>query len=180
MSENIENTLSPYEKAILNLAFQLCSNCNQPNTGYNWCLNCNTKIFQQEFSKWTSGNEHLNKFIQDAQLKARNEHEVIEWIPYNRLRNIQYFGKGGFSVIYKAIWLDGKIYSWDNENKQWNRYSYSLKTKDYENAKNKLPLDENEADGCHVVLKSLNNSSNINEEILNEVNTIYYNLFICK
>jgi len=43
-------------------------------------------------------------FIQDTQLKARKNHEVIEWISNNHLRNIQYFAQGGFSnTFYKAI-----------------------------------------------------------------------------
>jgi len=144
-----------------------------PHHRITWCQNCSSKRFQQEFSKWTSGNEHIDKFIQNTQLKARNSYEVIEWIPYNCLRNIQYLAKGGFSTIYKVIWLDGCISFCDNENKQWNRYSYSLEIEDHENAKIeniKSPLDENEKKGFHVILKSLDNSSNINEEFLNEVN----------
>ncbi len=172
MSKNIEN-ISRHEKQVLNQEFGLCYNCNQPKTDHYWCRHCNTKIFQQEFSKWTSGNEHIDKFIQDAQLKARNKHEIIEWIPYNRLRNIQYLAKGGFSTIYKAIWLGGHIEPWNDENKQWNKIPYLLKNEDYENAKDKnikSPLNGNEKYGRCVVLKSLHNSSNINEEFLNEVN----------
>jgi len=30
----------------------------------------------------------------------------LEWIPYDRLKDIKYLDKGGFSTIYKAIWLD--------------------------------------------------------------------------
>ena len=147
-----------------------------PHHRITWCQNCSSKRFQQEFSKWTSGNEHIDKFIQNAQLEARSASEVIEWISYNRLKNIQYLAKGGFSTIYKAIWLDGQIDYLDNESKQWKRYSNSLKNEDYENAKNKNiksplnPLSENETNGFNVVLKSLHNSSNINEEFLNEVN----------
>jgi len=29
--------------------------------------------FQQDFSNWTSGNEFINKFIQESQLNAQNE-----------------------------------------------------------------------------------------------------------
>src|SRR6266540_7105326 len=142
MSENVENT----KKQIINQVFGLCSDCNKSKTGRNWCQNCSSKIFQQEFNKWTSGNEHIDKFIQDAQLKARNRYEVLEWIPYDRLRNIKYHAKGGFSIIYKAIWLDGRICSWDSENEKWKREVSYLKHEDFENARNndtKLPLDEN-------------------------------------
>ena len=32
---------------------------------------------------------------------------IIEWIPYNKLRDVKYLTKGGFSEIYTAIWVDG-------------------------------------------------------------------------
>ncbi|RIA89913.1 hypothetical protein C1645_824091 [Glomus cerebriforme] len=51
---------------------------------------------------------------------------------YDRFRNIQYLAQGGYSTVFKAIWLDGSIDKWDSENQQWKRNSYKL---DYENAK---------------------------------------------
>src|SRR5688572_2856352 len=105
MSEKLESTSGWYENSIVSQKFGLCFDCNQPKTDVDWCQNCDSKRFQREFNQWTSGNKYLDKFIQDTQLKARNSWEVIEWIPYNRLRNIQYLARGGFSTIYKAIWL---------------------------------------------------------------------------
>src|SRR6266511_409570 len=102
---NKVNNLGQYEQRILNQNYGSCSNCNQPNTFYEWCQSCNAKRFQQEFSQWTSGSLHIDEFIQEAQIKARSSNEVIEWIPYDRLRDIQFLARGGFSVIYKAIWL---------------------------------------------------------------------------
>ncbi|UZO09141.1 uncharacterized protein OCT59_029378 [Rhizophagus irregularis] len=50
-----------------------------------------------------SGNAIIDDFILEKKLK---------WIPYDKLRNVEYFDKGGFGTIYKAIWFyDGK----DNE-----------------------------------------------------------------
>ncbi|GES81553.1 kinase-like domain-containing protein [Rhizophagus clarus] len=147
-----------------------CPDCKN-KTWDKWCQNCNSKRLKQDFSKWTSGNELIDKFIREAQLKAKNHLEVIEWIPYNRLRNIQYLDEGGFSTIYKAILLDGFINKWDEKNQQWKRYSNDIKDKDYEDAKKggiTSPLNENEKHGHTVVLKSLNNSSNINDDFLNE------------
>ena len=31
----------------------LCKECNQKNTGLDWCKACNAKHFQQNFEKWT-------------------------------------------------------------------------------------------------------------------------------
>ncbi|RGB37360.1 kinase-like domain-containing protein [Rhizophagus diaphanus] len=86
------------------------------------------------FNKWISGNELIDEFIQDVQLKARNRREVIEWIPYNRLKNIQYLAQGGFSIIYKVILLDGFIKILDNKKQQWERIFDKPKDEDYENA----------------------------------------------
>ena len=118
------------------MSFKLCPDCKQPNTGRNWCQNCNSKRFQKDFNKWNSGNELIDNFIQDAQLKLRNNDQVIEWIPYNRFRDIQYLAQGGFSTIYKAVWLDGCINEWDREKQQWKRDIRKLnKNKEYEIAK---------------------------------------------
>ncbi|GBC19526.2 kinase-like domain-containing protein [Rhizophagus irregularis DAOM 181602=DAOM 197198] len=97
------------------------------------------------FFKWTSKNKFIDEFVQEAQLNAKNSYEILEWIPYNNLSSIDYYAKGGFSEINKAIWSDGPIFSWNFDKQQWNRQTY------YE-----------------VILKSLNNSSSLNNEFLNE------------
>ena len=116
---NSNNDLDFYERQILNQEFGLCPECNQPNTFDNWCKECYSKKFQQNFGNWTSRNEHIDKFIQNAQLDARNKYELLEWIPYNRLRNIKLLAQGGFSTVYRAIWLDGLIVKWDYEKQDW-------------------------------------------------------------
>jgi hypothetical protein len=94
--------------------YRKCEECNQLNIYVDWCYPCNAKRFQENFPNWTSGNEYIDKFIQESQLNARNSLEILEWIPYNRLTDIKYLAKGGFSTVYKATWLDGGISHWDN------------------------------------------------------------------
>ena len=67
------------------------------------------KFLEQNFNKWTSENEFIDGFIQETQLNNGVNQQILEWIPYNRLKNIIYLDKGGFSTIYEAIWLDGPI-----------------------------------------------------------------------
>src|ERR1700733_6130568 len=69
-NETDNKDLSEYEQAILNQIYGLCPECNQPNTYENWCKECYSKKFQQNFGNWTSGNEHVDKFIQEAQLNG--------------------------------------------------------------------------------------------------------------
>src|SRR5947209_16863727 len=95
-----DNTLGVTSK------YGLCPECNEPFIDYNhWCNQCNAKRFQQEFPNWTSGNNYIDNFIQETQLNAKSLFEVLEWIPYNRLTNIKYLAKGGFSTVYNARWL---------------------------------------------------------------------------
>ncbi|GES99027.1 kinase-like domain-containing protein [Rhizophagus clarus] len=143
----------------------ICLYCQQPETDFKWCQNCNSERFQHGFYKWTSGNKYIDNFIQE------------------RLRNIKYLTKGGFSTIYNAIWLDGFIKWWDNETQTWYRnFSYLnyINKNDHEIAKEeniKSPLNKNEMKGFHVVLKSLNDSSDIKDDFLNEwkINLQYIN-----
>jgi serine/threonine protein kinase len=127
--------------------YENCKECNQENTEYDWCKACNAKRFQQNFKNWTSGNNDIDKFIQDTQLSATHWLEVLEWIPYNKFHDIEYIAKGGFGKVYRAKWIDGYIEEWDNENQNWKRNNSSM----------------------FVALKSLNNSENVTLEFINEV-----------
>ncbi|RHZ60881.1 hypothetical protein Glove_350g182 [Diversispora epigaea] len=110
-----------------------------------WCKSCYSKHFQNDFNNWTSGNDKTDKFIQDAQLNANNKWEVIEWIPYDRFKDVKQIGKGGFGTIHYARWIDGYIEKWDIENQQWKRYQ-----------------------GIEVALKKFDNFVNFND-VLNEM-----------
>src|SRR5438876_3810605 len=96
----------------------LCKKCKQPKNNNWWCRMC---TIQQNFQNWTSGNHDIDEFIQKAQLKAKNESEVLEWIEYDRFESVEYLAKGGFGTTYKATWKDGCIRDWDSENNQWER-----------------------------------------------------------
>jgi len=124
----------------------LCLDCNKLNIGFDWCKECNAKQFRQDFPSWTSGNESIDRFIQEIQLNSQNHSEILEWIPYNRLENIKYLGQGGFSTVFKANWLDGFIKRWSNDERKWIRHNDTT-----------------------VALKNLYNSLNLNDENLNKV-----------
>ncbi|RHZ74596.1 hypothetical protein Glove_220g48 [Diversispora epigaea] len=122
---------------------EVCPECNQPNW---WCKPCISTHFKNDFDKWTSGDEAIDKFIQDTQLVA-NIDELKEWIPYDRFQDIKLIAKGGYGTIYHAKWIDGWISGWDIENQQWKR------KKSY----------------MEVVLKKFDGIVNINDEFLNEL-----------
>uniref|UniRef100_U9V0Z5 Protein kinase domain-containing protein n=1 Tax=Rhizophagus irregularis (strain DAOM 181602 / DAOM 197198 / MUCL 43194) TaxID=747089 RepID=U9V0Z5_RHIID len=76
-----------------------CKYCKRKYTGNEYCKACNVKHFQQNFKNWTSGNNDIDKIFQDKQLSANFYDQVLEWIPYNKLYDIEYIAKGGFGKV---------------------------------------------------------------------------------
>src|SRR5437763_12964468 len=143
--------------------YGICGECNEPGTGIVWCQPCNAKRFKENFENWTSGNKDIDELIQHSQLNATYGFNCLEWIPYEKFQNITYIAKGGFGKIYSANLPEGFIYNWDIENQRWEKDS-----------------DQK------VALKSLDNSSDISTDFLNEVikfilfhilKNCYFNLF---
>ena len=116
-----------------------CKKCNKK---------CNAIRFQQNFKNWTSGNDDIDTSIQSAQLLLEhNAKEALEWIPYDRFYDIKYITKGGFGKVNRANWIDGCIDKWNNEDQNWKRKDLNM----------------------FVILKSLNDPTNITSEFINEV-----------
>ncbi|CAG8555541.1 4609_t:CDS:2 [Ambispora gerdemannii] len=99
-----------------------CQQCRRPNTGVEWCKNCNAKHFADDFSKWDSGVDEVNGFIKSTQLSAENSMRIIEWISFDRFINIENIGNGGYSIVDKATLIGGRIRAWDHDYKRWSRY----------------------------------------------------------
>ncbi|GBC09416.1 hypothetical protein RclHR1_08840005 [Rhizophagus clarus] len=125
------------------------------NTNMEICYDCHSTVreqkygrFQQNFKNWTSGNDNVDKFIQNIQLSASNEYQLLEWIPYDRFCRVEYVAKGGFAKIFKASWKDNRISHWNVSKNIWERH----------NSRNKV-----------MALKSLNNSQNVTLEFIKEI-----------
>jgi hypothetical protein len=94
---------------------------------YKKCKNvCGSIHFQQNLKNWTSGNNDIDKFIQNTQLSVHNNvSDTLEWIPYERFYEIKYIAEDEFGV-YIANWIDGNISYWDNANQNWIRNKSSM------------------------------------------------------
>ena len=122
-----------------------CEKCGDEYTVvcYKWCKPCLINYLR---TNMTSGNEKIDNFIQEMQLKINKYDDIVfEWIPYNQFSDIKEIGRGGFATVYSAIWKDGPL-KYDKCNYEYTRNS------NYE-----------------IALKCLHNSQNITSEFLNEV-----------
>ncbi|GBC54177.2 kinase-like domain-containing protein [Rhizophagus irregularis DAOM 181602=DAOM 197198] len=150
-TESDENTSILKKINIIDLekrkeVYGICGECNEPGTGAYWCQPCNAKRFKENFKNWTSGNKNIDELIQQSQHNALFSMKCLEWLPFEKFENVTYLTRGGFSKIYSAAWPEGNVVSWDIEKQKWER-----------------------CPDRKVALKSLDNSSNINNDFLNEI-----------
>jgi hypothetical protein len=60
-----------------------------------------------------SGNKVTDDFIRYTQSKYVSiTGGKMEFAPSDKFKNIRFIAEGGFSKIYKAIWVDGPINNW--------------------------------------------------------------------
>ncbi|GES93623.1 kinase-like domain-containing protein [Rhizophagus clarus] len=85
---------------------------------------CYARYFILNFENWTSGNNDIDKFIQDTQLSChfviRN---ALEWISYDRFNKIKCIAKGK----YEANWLDGNMVDLKNNMQNLERENQNMK-----------------------------------------------------
>ena len=128
---------------------RICENCNQKCLATLYCEYCVRDHLKAKFSDWTSGNNEIDNLIQNCQMETLMPAMIVEWIPHNKLKNIKYLTKGGFSEIYTADWIDGSYEEWDNKNQRLKRaYESGIQ---------------------HVVLKKLENVESANRSWFDEV-----------
>ncbi|CAG8522476.1 19152_t:CDS:2 [Dentiscutata erythropus] len=97
-----------------------------------------------EFSNWTSGDDGLDRFIQQTQLETPDPRYHMQWIPFENFSDIKFVAKGGHSSVFSATWINKTDQVWDGA-----KQAFVEK-----------PLV--------VALKSLKNSQILSEEFLDE------------
>ncbi|GES73685.1 kinase-like domain-containing protein [Rhizophagus clarus] len=126
---NCYNSETNYEKKY-HMKFGRCKECCRVITGYYGCLFCNPMRFKRKFDICHSGNTEIDELIRYHQISARDLNNILEWIPYDKFRDIKYMAEGGFAKVYSATWIDGFIINWDQEFNNWKRsgaYKVALK-----------------------------------------------------
>src|SRR5215218_9690088 len=104
-----------------------CKKCSKEYTDVyeEWCKPCQIDNLKGNFTNWTSGNEKIDNFIQEMQLKIDSQSDIVfEWIPYNQFSGIKEKGRGSFATVYSAIWKDGPL-KYDEFNYEYTRKSYN-------------------------------------------------------
>ncbi|EXX62010.1 Mkk2p [Rhizophagus irregularis DAOM 197198w] len=100
---------------------RICENCHDECLATLYCEHCVRNYLISKFSSWTSGNNDIDNLIQQCQMETLKPNRIVEWIPYDKLQNIEYLTKGGCSEIYTAYRIDGSYEEWDSKEKQLKR-----------------------------------------------------------
>ncbi|RHZ82756.1 hypothetical protein Glove_103g19 [Diversispora epigaea] len=91
-----------------------CKNCQNWHRATQYCEFCIRKYLANNFRNWTSGNEEIDKLIQECQQKTVSPQYVIEWINYDQFENIEHLTEGGCATVYTAIWKVTLSFTLDN------------------------------------------------------------------
>ncbi|GES78399.1 kinase-like domain-containing protein [Rhizophagus clarus] len=112
-----------YYKLLLNEGTKrICENCHDECLATLFCEHCVRNYLKENFSNWTSGNNDIDDLIQQCQLEILRPDRIVEWIPYNKFKNINFLTKGGCSEIYTAVWVDGCYEEWNSKENQLKRF----------------------------------------------------------
>ena len=126
--------------------YEKCNQCNKRrrplDESHNICRIC----YKSNILYKPSGSKVVDDFIRYTQINRYLKDVIMEFVPYDRFKDIEFIAEGGFSKVYKATWIDGYIRYWDKEKLNFKR-----------------------SNPFTVALKKLNNSENITSKELNEV-----------
>ncbi|GET04837.1 kinase-like domain-containing protein [Rhizophagus clarus] len=82
-----------------------CQKCGEKSENVFWCKSCHKNDLKNNFTKWTSGNDKIDKLIREMQLRIEHQFErLFKWIPYDQFDEIKEIGRGGFAMVYSAKW----------------------------------------------------------------------------
>jgi hypothetical protein len=100
-----------------------CIECKQPRSHYRWCQSCERKQCEENFENW-SGDEKIDTFLREAQLNSTRPQTFLEWVPFDKLGNINILNTitgNKTSTVYSAIWKDGPRILWNQQNEKYER-----------------------------------------------------------
>jgi len=88
----------------------------------------------------------VDNFLRHTQINTFLEVGIMEFVPYDQFKDVEFIAEGGYSKVYKANWDNGCIKCWDNKRRSFRRSGFEI-----------------------VALKKLNNSEHITFKELKEV-----------
>ena len=88
-----------------------CNECNQYRKYFNEIHQICNICYEAKKIIILSGNKVIDDFINSTLDNCDYNYTKLklEFVPYDRFKDIKFVAEGGFSKIYKATWVDGSI-----------------------------------------------------------------------
>ena len=85
------------------------------------CDLCTKEQFIKEFGTWTSGNDEIDKVIQENQTSNSSYYYSypLQWIPYDNFQDITHLADGGYGTVYSTILKNGVKSYWNFNKRSW-------------------------------------------------------------
>ncbi|GBC07977.1 hypothetical protein RclHR1_07830004 [Rhizophagus clarus] len=97
---------------------RICENCKEECLATYYCEYCVRSFLIKNFLEWSSNNDGIDKLIKNCQIRTLSPKKIIEWIPFDKFKNINYLTRGGFSEIFEADWIGGCFNKWDSKRRK--------------------------------------------------------------
>ncbi|CAB5330031.1 unnamed protein product [Rhizophagus irregularis] len=95
-------------------------NCYDPDNGKFWCKECVPRFI---IEGWTSGSDDIDNLIKDSIYDTCygecGNPSFLEWVPFDRFKNMKQIGEGGFAKVYSATWIDGNAKYFKQDDGNW-------------------------------------------------------------
>ncbi|RIA79161.1 kinase-like domain-containing protein [Glomus cerebriforme] len=102
--------LSPHE----------CDTCHKC-LNEKFCKPCFERQYEKTQKDFSSGNESLDNLVKYVRYSEDGNISFLQWIPFDRLKDVNYLTKGGGGTTFTATWLDGRYLRWNHDEKRWLR-----------------------------------------------------------
>ncbi|CAG8554325.1 5983_t:CDS:2 [Paraglomus brasilianum] len=123
-----------------------CKLCGQQMFYENHCQLCEWRNLKLHYGYVTVRSKKSDDFTRNAPVSIGMKTPYVGRINYERLKDFEVIGSGGFATVLSATWLDGSTMVW---NKDENMYQST--------------------DTCRVVLRQLHSKTELSFEVLNEI-----------
>src|SRR5437868_723436 len=127
MSIKLDNTFSTsYYPTQTKRKFMKCNECHQTRKCDEIHQLCG-KCYKAKTVFISSGNKVIDDFIMHTLTNRNSKSMKMQFIPYDRFKDVKFIAEGGFSKIYKATWIDGPIFSGNVDKHKYKNMVVALK-----------------------------------------------------
>ncbi|GBC02000.1 hypothetical protein RclHR1_04400023 [Rhizophagus clarus] len=84
-----------------------------------FCKSCFEHHYEKTQKDFSSGNETLDNLVKYVRYSENDNISFLQWIPFDRLKDVTYLTKGGGGTTSTATWLDGRYSRWSHDEKSW-------------------------------------------------------------